>query len=248
MLVFGNRLQYALDGDVLVVTPWMRAAFIFVGNGGETVAPRICFGEGSCPEFVRRWVGGSFAFFGGLHINGVDAVSIGGVGVADGEFGGVIFRLSHALGESLVLCFCLDDGELGVAINQHIICDVRLAASSATFDAACCDAVFAEDSAALDDAPSCGLQRGVNQLGSGFGFVHGRVLGDRINRNDCIGKMGDAAEKFMLVGFLCIRGRRCSPRTLLLQISCGAWACCTVGIRGMARRRAGFLWILCAWP
>ena len=38
------------------------------------------------------------------------------------------------------------------------------------------DRILAPDAAALDDAPARRLQRGIDVLGSGFGFVHGAVL------------------------------------------------------------------------
>jgi hypothetical protein len=119
------------------------------------------FGEGR--EGVERLVG-------------VDAVPVGGVGVADGELARVILGLADALVQCLAFRLGLDHGQLSVAIDQHIIRDVRLAAPPVALDAACGDAVFAEDSTALNDAPACGFQGGVNQFSAGFGFVHGRWL------------------------------------------------------------------------
>ena len=40
------------------------------------------------------------------------------------------------------------------------------------FDAAGRDGILAPDAAALDDAPARRFQRGIDVLGSGFGFVH----------------------------------------------------------------------------
>ena len=59
----------------------------------------------------------------------------------------------------------------GMAAN--VICNQRFAAPSAPFDAARRNEILAPDAAARDDAPARRLQRGVNMLGSGFGFVHG---------------------------------------------------------------------------
>ena len=92
--------------------------------------------------------------------------------MADGELACVIFRLADTLGQLLVLRLGLNDGQLHVAINQHIVGDIRLAAPSTPFDAASCDAVFAEDFATLDDALTCCSERGIDQFGFGFGFVH----------------------------------------------------------------------------
>ena len=66
----------------------------------------------------------------------------------------------------------LDDGELGVAIDQHVVGGERLAAPAVAFDAAERDRILAPDAAALDDAPAGRLQRGIDVLGSGLGFVH----------------------------------------------------------------------------
>ena len=68
----------------------------------------------------------------------------------------------------------LDDGQLGVAIDQHVIGGERLAAPPVAFDAAQRDRIFAPDAAAFDHTPARRLQRGVDVLGSGFGFVHVR--------------------------------------------------------------------------
>ena len=53
-------------------------------------------------------------------------------------------------------------------------------AATVTFDAAGGDGVFAQDLAALHDAPARRFQRGVNLLSTGFGFVHSLTL--RFNR------------------------------------------------------------------
>ena len=150
----------------------MRAALVFVGHISEAVAPRVGLREGHCPEFVRRGVCGDLAFLTRLHVDGVDAASVGGVGVADGELACVIFRLADTLGQLLVLRLGLNDGQLHVAINQHIVGDIRLAAPSTPFDTSGRNAVFAKDFAALDNAPACGSERGVDVFSSGFGFVH----------------------------------------------------------------------------
>jgi len=40
------------------------------------------------------------------------------------------------------------------------------------FEAAERDGIFAQDAAAINDAPACGGEGGVDVFGSGFGFVH----------------------------------------------------------------------------
>ena len=128
------------------------------------------------PEFVRRRIARQFAFRALLHVDAVDALAVGGVGEADGELAGVVLGLRHAFGQRFIPRLGLDDGELGVAIDQHVIGGERLAAPPVAFDAAERDRVFAPDAAAFDDAPARRLQRGIDMLGSGFGFVHDVVL------------------------------------------------------------------------
>ena len=55
-LSVGDRLQHALDGDVLVVAALEVAALVLERHGGEAVAPGVRFGERQVPEFVGRRV------------------------------------------------------------------------------------------------------------------------------------------------------------------------------------------------
>ena len=64
-----DGLHHALNGDVLIVAAGMRTALVLERHGGETVAPRVRLGEGHVPEFVRRGVGGDFAFLARLHVD-----------------------------------------------------------------------------------------------------------------------------------------------------------------------------------
>ena len=117
----GDGLQHPLDGDVLVVAALEVAALVLEGHGGEAVAPGVCLGKGQVPEFLRRGIAGHFAFRAGLHVDAVDALAVGGIGVADGQLPGVVLRLRHALGQRFIPRLGLDDRQLGVAIDQHII-------------------------------------------------------------------------------------------------------------------------------
>ena len=172
LLLGGDGLQHALDGDVLVVAALEIAALVLERHGGEAVAPGVRLGKGQVPEFVRRRVAGHLALGPLLHVDAVDALAVGGVGEADGELAGVVLRLRHAFGQRFVPRLGLDDGQLGVAIDQHVIGGERLAAPPVAFDAAQRDRILAPNAAALDDAPAGGRERGVDVLGSGFGFVH----------------------------------------------------------------------------
>jgi hypothetical protein len=49
-------------------------------------------------------------------------------------------------------------------------------AATVALDAAWGDEIFAQDLTALDDAPAGRFQGGIDVLGSGLGFVHGKEL------------------------------------------------------------------------
>ena len=112
------------------------AALVLEWHGGEAVAPGVRLGERHVPEFVRRGIARRLAFLAGLHVDAVDALAVGGIGVADRHLSGVVLGLRHAFGQFFVPCFSLDDGELGVAIDQNIIGGERLAAPPLAFEAA----------------------------------------------------------------------------------------------------------------
>ncbi len=81
--------------------------------------------------------------------------------------------MADAFGERFAPRLGLNDGDLGVAIDEHVVGDVGLAAPAVTLDAAGGDTVLAQDLAALDDAPTRRLQCGVDVLGARLGLVHG---------------------------------------------------------------------------
>ena len=89
------------------------------------------------------------------------------------HFVGVIFCLGYALGEGFIPGLSLNNGEIVIAIGQDVIrAQPFRAMAVSSFKAAQRDFVFATNAAALDHAPPCRFQRGINVLGSGFRFVH----------------------------------------------------------------------------
>ncbi len=159
----------------------MGAAFVFEGDGGKAVVPGVRCGEGHGPELVGGGVGGDFAFQGRrwgrggtrpYHVDLVDGLAVGGVGIPHGQFSGVVLRLGQAFGEGAVPGFGFDNGELGVAVDEDVVGDFGVAAAVAAFQAAEGDVVFAEDAAVFDDAPAGGLEGWVDVFGACFGFVH----------------------------------------------------------------------------
>ncbi len=103
------------------------------------------------------------------------------------------------------------------------------------FYAAQSDRMLAADAAAFDDAPARGGRRGIDVLGSGFGFVH-EVVWDFIEGVDSADNEVNNVNAIILsVSFPCMPGSQRSPRTLLLRICGGAWVGRIAGMAGMAR-------------
>ena len=172
-LAGGDGFQHAVDGDVLVIAAGVGAAFVLKRNGGETVAPDVLLGVGLGPEFGGGRVAGQFALGALVHVDAVEALAIGGISETNREFPRVVLGLGDTEGEGFGPGFGLDDGEFGVAVDEDVIGDGRLAAAAVAFEAAEGDGVFAADAAAFDHAPTGRREGGVDMLGAGFGFVHG---------------------------------------------------------------------------
>ncbi len=176
LFVLGDGREDALDGDVLVIAARMRAAFVLIGHLGKAVAPRVRLGEGFCPEFLRRGKRRDLTLRAGLHVDAVDARAVGRVGEAHRELASVVFCLPDSLGEGFGNCLGFDSGELCAPKFEDIVRLERLAASAAPLDAAGADEVFAPDAGAFNHAPTCGSECGIDEFGSGFGFVHDWAL------------------------------------------------------------------------
>ena len=103
-------------------------------------------------------------------------MAVGGVSEACLQLARIVLRLRDTFGQSLIPCLGLHHRQFGIAINQHIVGDQRLAVMAQALDPARCDEIFTQDAAALNHTPARRLQRGINVFGSGFGFVHGSQL------------------------------------------------------------------------
>lgn len=166
-----DRVQHPVDGDLLIEAKVPGAALVGKGHRREAVAPDVLLAEGSLPEFVRRRVAVSHALVAGFPVDTVETLPVAGIGEADLELGGVVLGLRHALGQGLVPGLGFQNGELAVAMDQHVVGRQPLAAPSFAFDAAGRDDLAAY-AAALDHAPARRLQGGVDMLGASLGFVH----------------------------------------------------------------------------
>src|ERR1700733_1896631 len=172
----GNGLQNAADRSLLVETERPCATLVRVGNRGKAVTPRIHLGVRHRPQLIRRGILRRLAFLAGRHVDAVDALAVGGIGVADCHLSGVVLGLRHPFGQRLIPGLSLNDSQLGVAILQNVICLQRIATPPLAFNAARSNHVLAPNAATLDLTPARRLQRGINVLGSRLGFVHRQCL------------------------------------------------------------------------
>jgi hypothetical protein len=117
----GDGRQHPVDGDVLVVTPLEVPAPVLEGHCGEAVPPRVLDGEGPVPELLRRGEGRQLGLVAGLHVDAVDALPVGGVGMANGKASGVVLGLPHPFGQRLVPGLGLHDGQLGVPVLEDVV-------------------------------------------------------------------------------------------------------------------------------
>ena len=176
VVALGHRFQHAVDGAFLVVATCPCAAFVFERHGGKVFAPRgsLCFAfaKGQLPKLVGRGVVGQLALSPRVHVDAVNALPVGGVGVANGQLSRVALGLRHPLGQRLAPGFGLDHRQLGVAVHQHIVGNVSPRSAASTLQATRRDAVLAQNAAAFHYAPACGCKGWVDVFGAGFGFVH----------------------------------------------------------------------------
>jgi hypothetical protein len=87
----------------------------------KQVAPRVGIGERQVPQLIWRRKARSFAFATGLHIDALKPLSVGAVRESNAELAGIAFRLTQSIGQGFIPCFGFDDGELGVAVDEHVV-------------------------------------------------------------------------------------------------------------------------------
>ena len=92
-----------------------------------------------------------------------------------------MLRLPDAFGERFVPRLGFHHCQLVIAIDQHVVGNLGVAAPPVAFDATGCDGILAQDAAALDYAPTGGRQSGINVFGSGFGFVQQQPSSECLN-------------------------------------------------------------------
>ncbi len=77
----------------------------------------------------------------------------------------------------------LDNCQLGVAKDQHVVSRQRLATPSKSFEPSLGNSVFAANATTVHDTSTSGRKRGVKVFGSSFGFVP-RQLGKELLASD----------------------------------------------------------------
>lgn len=87
-----------------------------------------------------------------------------------------VLRLADAFAYLLLPRLRLDDGELPIAILEHIIGLQCLATAALSLDAARRNGKLAAYAATLNVAPARGLQRGINVFGTCLCFIHSSIL------------------------------------------------------------------------
>ena len=95
ILAFAEAVQDTVDGDLLVEPERPASALVGERDRGEAVSPGVRLNEGHRPELVRRGIARLLAFPPGLHVNAVDALPVGRVGVANRQLGGVVLGLPN---------------------------------------------------------------------------------------------------------------------------------------------------------
>ena len=97
-------------------------------------------------------MGGDLTFQARLYVGGLDASAAGGIGEARGHFARIIIGLTRAFRQRFVPRPGSSNGQLALAIDQHVIGGERLATFAVALDATRREGLFAQDFAALDDA------------------------------------------------------------------------------------------------
>ncbi len=189
-----DGLEHAGNGDLLVVAPLPGTALVLERDGGKTFTPRhatprrggrLGLREGLRPERLGAGEARHVALGAGGLVDAVDGLPVGAVGEAHRQLCGVALGLRDALRMWLRPGLGLHHRELGVAVDQRVVGDLRSRASplarahGAGLQAPERDAVLAQHPAAFDHAPVGGLDCGVGVLGAGFGFVHAASVSAR---------------------------------------------------------------------
>ena len=169
-----------VDGIVLVVARGPHAAAVLVGHVAQGLPPAVG-GRSAAEHLVPQVVGGGVgqrrdvALDAGAHVHAVQALAVGGVGDGGLQFLRVLLGLTQAVGHAGGVGLGLNHGQLLAAVGQDVVGPLVFFAPAVAGEAAG-GQFLPLDPGALDGgrarAPAGGLEGGVDQLGSGFGFVH----------------------------------------------------------------------------
>lgn len=150
----------------------MRPALVFVAHTGKPIPPRIRLGKGVGPEFVRRGDARDRSLRPGPHVDPVDTVPVGGDRIPHRQLARIMLRLTNPQRHLFASRLRFDHAQLHVPVLQHIVRLHRTRPSPAPLNAPGTDLILPTDPAPIHHTPARRAQRGVDQLGAGFSFVH----------------------------------------------------------------------------
>ena len=163
---------FSIDGDFLIEPNRPRTAFVGKRDGRKSVPPEVLGLKSPRPQFIRRRVRAL-----PLPPPSACRCHIGPVHWWNTQTAPRACRRSSwpapRLGQRLIPRLGLDHRELLVAVDEHVIRgSVACPPPAETLQPPQRDRMFSQNLRPLDNTPSRRLERGVDVLGSGFGFVH----------------------------------------------------------------------------
>ena len=172
LLAVCDGVEHVVDGNLLIVAHSLLAILI-EGLHAEFVAPVVGLAELPLPQRLR---GGEvvhlmLAAALWVAVNLIDMVAVGRIGEADVERRGVVLGLSHALLVAHLVALGLDDSQLHIAVDEHVVGLLRLVLHGLTH-LTVGKVVFRRDIAVVHHAPASRLQLWVNLVKSCIAFVH----------------------------------------------------------------------------
>ena len=99
----------------------MRATLVFKWHRGKSIPPRVRFLKRQRPQFFGGWIAIQRALFARFHINGVNALAIGGIGEANRKFLRVVLGLRHAFAHGFIPGLRFHYRQFVIAIDQYIV-------------------------------------------------------------------------------------------------------------------------------
>ena len=161
LLPRSHTLQHAVNRNFLVIAQRPRAAFVLKRHSRKPVAPlgagRVRLVKGLRPQRLGAGVVGHVTLKASGHVHAVNLLPIAGIGKTHRQLAGIALGLGHALGVGLAPGFGLYGGQLGVAVNEHIVGNLGLGPLPTAQEPPRRNLalLFAQDARPLHHAPAC---------------------------------------------------------------------------------------------